>query len=146
MNSKQKFENFLESLKGKDQDNLIESVKEGFNIIFESIGDAFQKFVNNEIFIPIVKNQLKNNKFDGNEWIQVLKKMLHFSVKRNIIDGNSVKKMSNEIMPVAKYVEHLFKKAFSQLEESKDPEVIYKGLTNDIYEHLIQFIQKGIRT
>jgi len=39
MNSKQKFENFLESLKGKDQDTLIESVKQGFRVCFEEMGD-----------------------------------------------------------------------------------------------------------
>jgi len=36
MNNKQKFENFLESLKGKNQDALIESVKKGFRVCFES--------------------------------------------------------------------------------------------------------------
>jgi hypothetical protein len=30
-----KFENFLESFKGKGQDNLIESVKEGFKVCFK---------------------------------------------------------------------------------------------------------------
>lgn len=35
MNKKQKFENFLESLKGTGQDTLIESVKQGFQVCFE---------------------------------------------------------------------------------------------------------------
>jgi len=37
-NKKQKFENFLESLKGNGQDTLIESVKQGFNVCFEGSG------------------------------------------------------------------------------------------------------------
>jgi len=36
MNNKEKFENFLESLKGNGQDVLIESVKQGFEVCFES--------------------------------------------------------------------------------------------------------------
>jgi len=36
MNNKQKFENFLESLKGNGQDKLVESVKQGFQTCFES--------------------------------------------------------------------------------------------------------------
>jgi len=36
MNNKQIFENFLESLKGKGQDTLIESVKKGFRTCFEA--------------------------------------------------------------------------------------------------------------
>ena len=35
MNNKEKFENFLESLKGNGQDELIESVKQGFQVCFE---------------------------------------------------------------------------------------------------------------
>jgi len=35
MNNIKKFETFLESLKGKGQDNLIESVKQGFKTCFE---------------------------------------------------------------------------------------------------------------
>ena len=35
MDSRQKFENFLESLKGEGQDTLIESVKEGFQACYE---------------------------------------------------------------------------------------------------------------
>jgi len=38
MNNKKKFENFLESLKGNDQDKLIESVKRGFQICMENDG------------------------------------------------------------------------------------------------------------
>ena len=37
MDKRQKFENFLESLKGKDQDTLIESVKKGFQVCLNSI-------------------------------------------------------------------------------------------------------------
>ena len=40
MNNKQKFENFLESLKGNGQDSLIESVKSGFQACYESIFDG----------------------------------------------------------------------------------------------------------
>jgi len=36
MNKRQKFENFLESLKGSDQDTLIESVKKGFHACYEA--------------------------------------------------------------------------------------------------------------
>lgn len=36
MKNTKKFKNFLESLKGKGQDTLIESVKKGFNICFEN--------------------------------------------------------------------------------------------------------------
>ena len=36
MNERQKFENFLESLKGNGQDTLIESVKKGFQVCFEN--------------------------------------------------------------------------------------------------------------
>jgi len=36
MNNKEKFENFLESLKGNGQDTLIESVKQGFQVCYES--------------------------------------------------------------------------------------------------------------
>ena len=36
MNNKQKFENFLESLKGNGQDKLVESVKQGFQTCFEA--------------------------------------------------------------------------------------------------------------
>jgi len=39
MNSKQKFENFLESLKKNDNKALIESVKKGFQVCFEGIYD-----------------------------------------------------------------------------------------------------------
>ena len=39
MNNIKKFENFLESLKGKGQDTLIESIKSGFKVCTESIGD-----------------------------------------------------------------------------------------------------------
>ena len=35
MNNRQKFEKFLESLKGNKQDTLIESIKEGFQACFE---------------------------------------------------------------------------------------------------------------
>jgi len=38
MNKKQKFKNFLESLKGSGQDTLIESVKSGFQACFENYG------------------------------------------------------------------------------------------------------------
>jgi hypothetical protein len=41
MNKKQKFETFLESLKGKEQDNLIETVKKGFQSCFEYYDDDF---------------------------------------------------------------------------------------------------------
>ena len=40
MNKKEKFKNFLESLKGKGQDSLIESVKTGFLACFESFTDT----------------------------------------------------------------------------------------------------------
>lgn len=36
MKNKQKFKNFLESLKGNGQDTLIENVKKGFNACFEN--------------------------------------------------------------------------------------------------------------
>ena len=36
MDKIKKFENFLESLKGKGQDTLIESVKKGFKVCCES--------------------------------------------------------------------------------------------------------------
>lgn len=36
MNNKEKFENFLESLKGHGHDVLIESVKKGFTVCYES--------------------------------------------------------------------------------------------------------------
>lgn len=36
MNKKQQFEDFLESLKGHEQDILVESVKKGFQICFEA--------------------------------------------------------------------------------------------------------------
>ena len=36
MNNKKKFDNFLESLKGNDQDKLIESIEKGFQVCFES--------------------------------------------------------------------------------------------------------------
>ena len=36
MNGKKKFENFLESLKGKGQDQLIESIKSGFQACYEN--------------------------------------------------------------------------------------------------------------
>jgi len=36
MNKKEKFENFLESLKGNGQDNLIESLKKGFQVCMEA--------------------------------------------------------------------------------------------------------------
>jgi len=36
MNTKQKFENFLKSLKGKGQTTLIESIEAGFRVCFES--------------------------------------------------------------------------------------------------------------
>jgi len=39
MNNIQKFENFLESLKGNKHDKLIESIKEGYKLIFESEED-----------------------------------------------------------------------------------------------------------
>ena len=43
MDKKAKFENFLESLKGYDQNELIESVKKGFQVCFESkIADVSQ--------------------------------------------------------------------------------------------------------
>ena len=41
MNKKQKFENFLESLKGKDQDALIESVKSGFQACYEGVEEDY---------------------------------------------------------------------------------------------------------
>ena len=41
MNNKQKFENFLESLKGKDQDALIESVKSGFQACYEGVEEDY---------------------------------------------------------------------------------------------------------
>ena len=41
MNKKEKFEKFLEGLKGNGQDVLIENVKEGFQICYETeIGDG----------------------------------------------------------------------------------------------------------
>ena len=33
MDKTQKFNNFLDSLKGKDQDKLVESIQEGFNLL-----------------------------------------------------------------------------------------------------------------
>lgn len=36
MDKKQKFENFLEGLKGHGQDTLIENVKKGFDVCYES--------------------------------------------------------------------------------------------------------------
>jgi len=39
MNKKQKFESFLESLKGTGQDTLIENVKKGFQVCFENFID-----------------------------------------------------------------------------------------------------------
>ena len=36
MNKKEKFENFLESLKGNEQDNLIETIKSGFQTCYEA--------------------------------------------------------------------------------------------------------------
>ena len=36
MNSKEKFKNFLESLKGKGQDVMVENIEEGFRACFES--------------------------------------------------------------------------------------------------------------
>jgi len=48
MNKKQKFEKFLESLKGNGQDVLIESLKQGFQVCFENEvnfqkGESLQK-------------------------------------------------------------------------------------------------------
>jgi len=40
MNSKQKFEKFLESLKGNGDDTLIESVKAGFQVCHEGMLDG----------------------------------------------------------------------------------------------------------
>jgi len=40
MNNKEKFENFLESLKGNGQDKLIESVKQGFRVCFEALSEG----------------------------------------------------------------------------------------------------------
>ena len=41
MDKKAKFENFLGSLKGRGQDNLIENIKMGFEICMESSNDSY---------------------------------------------------------------------------------------------------------
>jgi len=67
MNNKQKFENFLESLKGKDHDALIESVKRGFQTYMNSkkgitegavdVGELKNKLVND---LELVKTYIDN--------------------------------------------------------------------------------------
>jgi len=50
MNNRQKFEGFLESLKGNGQDALIESVKQGFQVCFEDIeGGNYGSQLKNDI-------------------------------------------------------------------------------------------------
>jgi len=69
MNNKEKFENFLESLKGKGQDTLIESVKIGFQACFENENEndvvklrafAFNKLVKNGVILEILNAHIKN--------------------------------------------------------------------------------------
>jgi len=74
MDSKQKFQNFLESLKGKEQDNLIESVKKGFQVCFEGYN---VKFENGEGNIPIGKISeltLEQKESLGDEAIKLVNK------------------------------------------------------------------------
>ena len=53
MNKKEKFENFLESLKKGKNDAMIESIKKGFNICFEAEEvEGEPKRPMNEIFFP----------------------------------------------------------------------------------------------
>jgi len=62
-----KFENFLDSLKGSGQDNLIESVKKGFNVCFENQNDvvkqrafAFNTLVKKGVILEILNAHVKN--------------------------------------------------------------------------------------
>lgn len=58
MNNNKKFKTFLEELKGHGQDSLIESVKEGFNVCFESemFSDSDVELHDYEIKGPRVEN------------------------------------------------------------------------------------------
>jgi len=61
MNNIKKFENFLESLKGKGQDELIETVKQGFQTCYENM-DMFPPGVN-----PPVRNNLSPEQLEDSE-------------------------------------------------------------------------------
>lgn len=61
MNNKQKFQNFLESIKNGKYDTLIESVKKGFNICFEAeeSNAGYDFYVKLEEHIAMLQRNLK---------------------------------------------------------------------------------------
>jgi hypothetical protein len=77
MNKKQAFFEFLEALKGHDQDALIESVKEGFKICFEStMADTAEE----EIANYVVKKMPEN--------IKTLRRLAMWSLYYGSIEGH----------------------------------------------------------
>jgi len=63
MNKKEKFEAFLENLKGNNQDELIETVKQGFQSCFEgyamvysSCGNCGKSFGFNPNYVPSIRD------------------------------------------------------------------------------------------
>ena len=80
MNKKEKFENFLESLKGNEQNELIEVVKKGFHNCFEAI-------------------ITKKISFDD------LMKQLYVPLKES--SGDFIEDIANQILPTQNKVKHL---------------------------------------
>ena len=64
MNNKQKFETFLESLKGRGQDDLINVVKTGFRVYLESANPELNRIVGNIVYLMEEENKIK--KYSGN--------------------------------------------------------------------------------
>jgi len=65
MNKKEKFENFLESLKGNGQDKLIESIKKGYNTCMESgspyLAEMSQEVTKNIAFLKKLHTVVNSN-------------------------------------------------------------------------------------
>jgi len=70
MDNKQKFENFLESLKGKGHDTLIESVKAGFIACFENEMPAISDAKLKTLVYKIAEKYTKGI-YSDNSWLPV---------------------------------------------------------------------------
>lgn len=77
MSNSQKFENFLESLKGHGNDSLIESVKSGFKTCIESEEDVNE--LRRDLIYSIV-GLIANNSliYGANDQIKILEETIQF--------------------------------------------------------------------